>query len=92
MGFYIETKTSTNKAENLVNDYNGTIISKPKSFDQIPEDKALIVVIDNNFFEAAGYAFDEKEFQAFTEPSDPRFKQFVLMDKQKAQESSGYSN
>lgn len=61
----------------------------PASFGDIPEDKALIVVVDNGLFEAAGYAYDDIEFAEFTNPRDRRPRTFVIMDKHAAEECSG---
>lgn len=90
MGYYIQTPSSFDKATQICALYDGKQIDKPKSFEQIPEDKALIVVVQNGFFDAAGYAYDEREFKAFTEPDDSRPKSFVLIDKEKAKKLSGF--
>ena len=88
MGYYIEGPAK-GKAPCIKSEYDGEFISCPSSFDEVPEDKALICVVDNGFFEAAGYCFSQGEFDAFTF-SDPRPKQWMLMDKLKAQELSGF--
>lgn len=90
MGFYIQVPENKDKAKQIEVEYNGTIIPPPSSFSEIPLDKALIVVVDNEFFEAAGYAYNEQEFLEFTDPNDPRPKQFVLIDRLKAEQLSGY--
>lgn len=70
MGFYINT-TSTgsslgyDKARALVAD-GFKSITQPESFSEVPDDKGLVCVVDNGMFQAAGYAYDEREFQAFT--------------------------
>jgi hypothetical protein len=38
----------------------------------------LVCVVDNGFFEAAGYCFNENEFEAFNSPSDPRPKIWLV--------------
>jgi hypothetical protein len=55
-----------------------------------PPGKALIVVIDNGFFEAAGYAYNKAEYEAFTDPDDGRPKSFYYMDEAKARELSNF--
>jgi len=84
MGYYIEVPENKNKALQLRTLYGGVIVPKPTDFVAIPNDKALVVVVDNCMFEAAGLAFSEAEFKAFTNPNDNREKQFVLLDKKKA--------
>ncbi len=90
MGYYIETSENFNKGEELIKLYGAKPISQPKNFKDIPEKQALIVVVNNGIFEAAGYVFDESEFQAFTQVDDLRPKRFLLMDLEKAQELCGF--
>jgi hypothetical protein len=90
MGYYIEVNKPRGKAKQIVDQFSGQIISKPSSYKDIPEDKALIVVVDNYLFEAAGYTFDEREFEAFTDSSDARPKEYVLIDKKIANHLTGY--
>ena len=90
MGYYIEVPDNHHKAEQIVRLHGGKIISRPRSFTEIPADKALIVVVDNSSFEAAGLAYSEPEFEAFTSPWDNRPKQVVLMDWEKASKLAGF--
>lgn len=90
MGFYIEVNHPRHKALQLVLDYGGERIPKPERFADIPPEKALIVVLDNGPFEAAGFAYDEREFLAFTNPVDLRRKDYVLLDRTTAEEASGW--
>jgi hypothetical protein len=66
MGYYINV-TSTgkelgrNKVQDLIND--GAIIVSGNEF--VPN---LICVVNNGLFEAAGYAYSEREYEAFKEP------------------------
>jgi len=90
MGYYIQVPEHFGKAEQIEALYDGMIIPKPNSFDLIPLNMALIVVVRNENFEAAGFAYDEEEFAAFTYPGDLRPKKFVLMNRVMANELSGY--
>lgn len=90
MGFYIETATLQGKAEVIAREYGGQIVPKPASFADVPAGKGLVCVVQNGLFDAAGFAFDEREFEAFTEPGDHRSKTWVLMDYEKAAVLSGY--
>ena len=80
MGYYIEGPNKS-KAEFIVSEYDGKIIPCPKEFNDIPKDKGLICVVDNGPFEAAGYCYDEREFQAFSNPKDLRPKKWLMIDR-----------
>ena len=88
MGYYIQGP-ALGKAAFIVSEYNGKIIPCPNNFADVPEDKALISIVSNGPFEAAGYCFDAKEFEEFSDPSDHRPKTWLIMDKKKAMELSG---
>src|SRR6266446_3809076 len=57
------------------------LTATPAAFADIPEGMALIVVVDNGLFEAAGYAYDEREFGAMTDPDDHRARRYILIGK-----------
>ena len=93
MGFYIETGTNTQKA-NILRQKHGatltTVADARKTFTESPE-MGVVVVVDNGFFEAAGFAYDENEFSMFVDdPHDHRNKTILLMDRKLAEELSGY--
>jgi len=90
MGYYIGCPTNKGKAEHIVKNLGGTIIPKPVVFEDIPEGKALICVVNNGAFEAAGYCYSSREFEEFSMPQDFRSKQYVLMDEDIAQKLSGF--
>ncbi len=92
MGYYIDTKVNHGKADFIVANYGGEIIRRaPASFGEIPAGKALIVVVDNGLFEAAGFAYSEPEFRVFTQnPNDFRPREYVLMDRADAVRISRY--
>ena len=81
MGYYIEVGVPERfkKANQLVRLYKGEIIPRPKSFSDIPDGKALICVISNGSFEAAGFCFSNQEFSEFG-VNDGRPRQWVLLD------------
>ena len=89
MGFYIQGP-ATSKAPFMVSEYDAKIIPMPRKFDDIDANKALICVVNNGSFEAAGYCFSANEFDAFSRPSDVRPKKWLIMDKEKAEKLSGY--
>jgi len=105
MGYYIEVPRPLGKAQLIADgkalifadgewrqapEYKAEIIDQPASFADVPEDKALICVISNQRFEGAGYCFDEREFEAFTQPDDHRPRVWVLMDKDAAEQCRRY--
>lgn len=89
MGYYI-SGPAKGKIQFIRSEYDGEFISPPESFKDIADDKALICIVDNGPFEAAGYCFDEREFEEFIRP-DSRPKQWMIMDKKKAEELTGFS-
>jgi len=91
LGYYIQTPGQThNKALSIAMNYDGEFIHKPNKFTDIPEGKALIVVVDNGAFEAAALAYSEQEFEEFTNSTDTRHKDYVLLDKPTAYRLARY--
>lgn len=89
MGRYIQTSAPKGKAKEIVEKHNGVMVLQPASLAEVDEDVALIVVVDNGPFEAAAYAYTQREFEAFTDPTDFRPKQFVLIPKVVAEQLAG---
>ena len=89
MGFYIQGPL-TSKAAFIVSEYDAKIIPQPSKFSDVPVGKALICVVSNGPFEAAGYCFSEREFEVFSDPNDDRPKKWLIMDESKAKELTGY--
>jgi hypothetical protein len=90
MGYYIEVPHNHDKAEQIVELHGGEIIRCPESFADVPTGKALICVVDNLRFEAAGFCFDSQEFSEFSR-YDGRPKKWVLIDYDKAKELTGFN-
>lgn len=84
MGYYIPNN------EPVINK-GAEQISQPKSFDEIPEDKALICEVDNRLFKANGLIYSQIEFEDFTYEDDLRPKKWFLMDKTQAHKLAGYN-
>lgn len=89
MGYYINTSVNHGKAEIIARELDGEILPGRPTWGAWPADKALIVVVDNGLFEAAGYAYDEAEYEAFTLEDDDRPKLYVLIGKEDAEVHSG---
>ena len=94
MGYYIQTPDHNNKALQIVNMFDAKVIPQPKSFSEVPLGKALICVIQNQLFDAAGFAFDEKEFEAFRAPDTDRQRPrtWLLMDRNRAEALTHYKS
>lgn len=81
MGYYINKVDGvdlpkTGKVAFLVEKVGAEVIHRPKEW---MEDLVCVVLNQPGFFssvpfEAAGYCFDADEFEAFSDPSDPRRK------------------
>ena len=93
MGYYINTDRSIGRAAQIVAAYGGRPLAEKPRYEDIADDEALIVVVHNEIegFEAAAYAYNKAEFFAFTHPSDQRRKEYMIMNKQQAEELSGFS-
>ena len=90
MGYYIELPECLHKADQLVKLHKAEIIPRPAVFSDIPKDKALICVLQNGLFDAAGLAYDEREFMVFSETYTGRIRDWLFMDKKSAHELAGY--
>ena len=91
MGYYIQTPVHFNKAYYLVEEDEAEIINQPTHFSDISKDRALICVVTNPLFEAAGYCFCNNEFTAFLPtPEDQRPRTWLTMPLEKAQYLSGF--
>ena len=83
MGYYMEVPKPTNKAEQLIKLYGAKSIEvPPKSLTEVPEGKALVVVVENGYFDAAAYAWCQSELDAFL-PYDGHRRTWLLIDKDK---------
>jgi len=91
MGYYIETGCLSGKAKSICDRYDAIIIPQPESFHAIPPDLAIICVIDNGPFEAAGYCYSPREFEEFSDPMDSRRKTWLLIDKKLAEDLTNFN-
>jgi hypothetical protein len=53
-------------------------------WDDIPNNKVLVCLVDNGPFFAAGVAYDRRELKAFNHEDDPRPKIWYYVDREKA--------
>jgi hypothetical protein len=90
MGFQIPGPTK-GKVQYFVDMYQAVVLDRPPSdFDDISDDQAIICVIDTLQYEVASYAFSRQEFSLLDDHSDFRKRTWVLMDKTKANQLSGF--
>ena len=85
MGLYIETPKNLNKAEQIITLHDATWTLKPDSWEEIPKDKALIIVVRNGAFDAALFVADQEEFARTVPERDARPRTFLLMDRKRAE-------
>jgi hypothetical protein len=97
MGFYLNSTGTRDlpnkgKVDVLVKDCSAEIlVIPPPSLDVIPEDKAVICVIDNDAFEAAELVYDDMELRECGDQLDDRVRVWLLMDKELTHKLTGYS-
>jgi hypothetical protein len=90
MGFQIPGPTN-GKVQYLVDMYQAVVLDRPpRDFDDIPQHQAIICVIDTLQYEVASYAFSRQEFSLLDDHSDFRKRTWLLMDKTKANQVSGF--
>jgi hypothetical protein len=91
MGYYVEVPENLNKAEQLKELYEAEILDTCPEWADIPDDKALICVVSNYTFEAAGLVDSERKYKAFQSSiEDDRPRKWCLMDRTLAEQLSGY--
>lgn len=91
MGYYLETDGVHGKAQALALAHQGRIVSEHEAAEAMSDpSRGVVVVVDNGPFEAAAFAFNMREWEEFTRPSDSRPRQFVVMDRKIAEKESGY--
>jgi len=71
------------KTEVIMELFEAEKILSPNSFQDIPHDKILICIIENQSFDAAAYCLTEQDFRTIIniEDSDKRGRQWLLIDK-----------
>lgn len=93
MGYYINTGENIGKAEYLIiNEGALELLDVPNNLNELTDQKlGLICVVDNGPFEAAGFVYSDHELEAFSHnPTDFRFKRWLVMPLDRAKELSGY--
>jgi hypothetical protein len=89
MGFYLDVAYPVAKATQLMHMGATELTYPPDSISDLPQDKALVCVVENGVFDAAALAFDDEELARFKAPDTGRFtrpRTWLVMDKQQAYE------
>jgi len=81
MGLYMEVESNTGKAELIkkLDDRVQPVCTHLVSFKKCPKGFLPVCVVDNVFFEAAGVAYSEDEFNEFNHYRDTRPKQWLYV-------------
>lgn len=92
MGYYIQCNSNTGKADAICKEYGAKKVTLNEATDKINDPQtAIICVVSNGFFEAAGFCYNDRELMEFAEPTDYRPKTFLAMDRRVAKELTGYT-
>lgn len=105
MGYYIETELPDGKTSQLLKKYSCTQLGMRDASEpgwktsqaraichKLMEDFDLVVVVTNGGFDAAAYAFDQRELDHFMSDEDKRTRGLLVFPKGMAAELSGYNN
>ena len=80
MGRYIQTDENRNKARAIRDTHGGIECSRQEAFEALCEEAFdVICVIDNGLFEAAAGIFSKDEWDAFHDPKERRYREYVLL-------------
>jgi len=80
MGYYIQCPENNNKADYIVSSLGGITVSLKEAEKAVENSSvAVICVVENAFFEAAGFCFNKEEFNCFADPSDTRNKKWLIV-------------
>jgi len=90
MGFYIEGPVKF-KAAYICETHGAEAVTETEARQAFDEGKGVVCVVSNIPFDAAGFAYSKRELDEFADPRDERPKQWLVMDREKAEKLSGYS-
>lgn len=84
MGLYIETNSARGKYSEILRTWpQAQPWDGEKSYQEIPEGFVAVCVVQNMMFDAAGVAFDEREYNEFQPNShDRRDRDWLLVRKE----------
>lgn len=92
MGYYIEVPENKGKARQIIELYGGRILPYAPTHEDARADEAIICVVDNGLFEAAGFAYDKAELESFKRPDHgyQRPRTWLIIDRKKAIKLTGF--
>ena len=91
MGYYIDVRVD-DKVKYICDNYSGVEVCQNDAVKAMKDsNKAVIVVVQNPTFQAAAFAFDEKEFKHFIF-DDGRLKYYIIIDRKLACKLTGYED
>lgn len=92
MGYYIQTPLIIGKVGYLKATYGAIEIESIGTLNEISkENMALVIVVENDMFDAAGYIYDDNELRrALPTKQDQRKRTWLLMDEQLTKNLAGY--
>ena len=92
MGYYLlSSGPPKGKAEALKKDHGARMVSESEAALEV-ETMGVICVVYNTAWDAAGFAYNLKEFaRMLPRPDDQRPRRWMVMDRMEAERLSGYS-
>lgn len=92
MGYYAERqdRAAQDKAKGIAEENGGEIVVMIEALIALEAGRGVFCIVHNGPFEAAGFVYDKSEWNKFHHHSDLRFRQYVVMDREKAEEISGF--
>jgi len=92
MGHYIQCERNVGKAQQIVLEHGAIAVANaPVNLDGIPDDMALICVVENGDFDAAALIHDQRELEDFSiYDTSGRYRTWLVMNKELAWRLSGY--
>lgn len=94
MGYYLlSTGPPKGKAEVLVKDHGAVQLSESEAALEVDDPAvAIVCVVYNTAWDAAGFAYNLKEFaRMLPRPDDQRPRRWMKMDRETAERLSGFS-
>lgn len=91
MGFYIEGPLHR-KADHIIQTEDAIeLAGADAAREAFSNGMGVICVVENGPFDAAAFAFSSEELEVFANPSDSRPKRWLAMDRERAEELSGFA-
>ena len=93
MGYYIDVPENKGKAQQIIELHGGRILPHIPDFGDAGPNEAIICVLDNGHWEAAGFAYNEGELERFVAPDfygPNRPRTWLIMDRKKACKLTGF--